>query len=771
MFFKRKYPIYRQHNVEDCGAACIAAITQHFGYSTSLAKIREAVGTNQQGTTLLGLQRGAEAMGFYSRSVQANPAVLDQLNEMPLPAILHWRGVHWVVFYGKQGKRFVVMDPGVGLRFLSRHEFREGWSDWVALLLIPDPPRLAQRTSQSTSKLYQFFQQAWFHRFILGQVFLLNLVLGMLSLATPFLIQILTDDVLVRQDLHLLNTVAIAIAALLLFSNVLGWIQANLILHFAKRLELSMVMEFSRKLFNLPLKYFEDHRSGEVVSRLQDVHMIYQLVSQVVVSLPGQIFVSAISFLLMVLYSPRLTVAALIIGTVMSISTVAFLPTLQRRTREELVLDAENQGILVETFKGAMTLKTLVATNRFWEEFQERLGRFAKLTFHTSQIGIVNASFAGLVSGLGNIALLWIGSRIVMQGQLSIGQLLAFHTMNHNFMGLVSTLIGLMDEIARVRAATQRLSEVTDATPEVTSDVPKATVSFADGTDITCENLSFFYAGQMTCLESLSVKIPGGQVTAIVGPSGCGKSTLVKLMAGLYPIQEGNIRLGPYNLEDLSLDCLRQNVMLMPQESHFWSRSILENFQLACPRAALTDIVQVCRQVGADRFISQLPNKYHTVLGEFGANLSGGQRQRLAIARTLLINPSVLILDEATSGLDQTSESQVLANLLATRQGKTTIIISHRPSILNYADWLVGLDAGRLVQQGPTQAFVDYFSAAPPPDCIPHTVPQNITAKTRVVAIAARGGQNAPPAIQAPPTSIARPLFGQAFHSQRPNQE
>jgi ABC-type bacteriocin/lantibiotic exporter with double-glycine peptidase domain len=158
--------------------------------------------------------------------------------------------------------------------------------------------------------------------------------------------------------------------------------------------------------------------------------------------------------------------------------------------------------------------------------------------------------------------------------------------------------------------------------------------------------------------------------------------------------------LGDYNLADLSLECQRKTVTLVPQDSHFWSRSILDNFRLADPQASLADIVRVCQQVGADNFISQLPHKYQTVLGEFGANLSGGQRQRLAIARALLRNPPVLILDEVTSGLDQVSEAQVLENLLDYRRGLTTIVISHRPSILEFADWLIVLEKGRLVQQG-----------------------------------------------------------------------
>ena len=700
---RRRYATSRQHSEEDCGAACVAAIAKHYGYDFPRSTVREAVGTGKDGTTLLGLQRGSEALGFRSRSVQADASIFERLGEMPLPAILHWRGVHWVVFYGRRRNRFVVMDPGVGLRYLTKDELKAGWADRVTLLLEPVPDALAQ-TAQivagSGSHATRWLQQIWFHRTILGQVLATNVVLGGVSLSMPFLIQVLTDDVLVRQDVRLLNMIAIAISVLVAFGALLSWLQANLIIHFAKRLELGLVLEFGRKLLHLPLNYFESHRSGEVVSRLQDVQMVYHLVAHIAVGLPGQMIIALVSLMLMVVYSPGLTGIALGTSVLMTIITLAFLPALRHQTRAALVLDAENQGLLVETFKGALTLKTMVATGYLWEELQDSLGRLARVTFRTAQLSTVNTGISGLVSGLGNIVLLWAGSHLVMAGRLSIGQLLAFYSMNRNFMGLMTMVVSLMDEYARVQAATQRLSEVTDTTSEGWTEQAEDNITLADAADIRCQNLSFFYGGQITFIDQLSVEIPGGRVTAIVGSSGCGKSTLVKLIACLYPLQSGNIRIGSYNLQDLSLDCLRSNVVLVPQEAHFWSRSIIDNFRLAAREASIETIVEVCQRVGADGFISQFPQAYHTVLGEFGANLSGGQRQRLAIARALLRNPPVLILDEAMSGLDHESETQVLESLLAYRQGKTTILISHRPSVLQYANWVIEMDGGQLIRQG-----------------------------------------------------------------------
>lgn len=698
-----KYPVILQHSEEDCGAACLASIAKSYGRIFAINRIREAVGTGQMGTTLLGLKRGAEALGFNARTVRSSPDILNQLDAAPLPAIIHWMGDHWVVLYGQRGKKFAIADPAVGLRYVDRKELEEGWVDWVMLLLEPDPIRFFTQPEDKISGFGRFFQRVWPFRTILAQALLLNLVLGLLSLASPFLIQILTDDVLIRGDMQLLTGLAIAVIVMNFFSSALELLQSNFIAHFAQRLELGLVLEFGRQILRLPLPYYEARRSGEIVSRLQDIQEINQLVSQAVVSYPSQIFIALVSFGFMLFYSWKLTLAAVVIAIIMTLSTIIFLPSLQQKTRSSLVLEAENQGVLVETFKGALTLKTTNAGSQFWEEIQGRFGRLANLNFRTTQIGIVNNIFSGLVSGSGAIALLWLGSWLVINKELSIGQLLAFNSMNQSFVALISTTIGFVDEFTRVQTASQRLTEVIDATPETQDDTKKPSAQISKDADITCSNLNFHYPGRIELVKNFSLTIPGGQVVAIIGKSGCGKSTLAKLIAGLYQPQSGNIRIGLYNLQDLSLESLRQQVVLVPQEPHFWSRSIIENFRLGSPDVTFESIVRACQIAEADEFISQLPEKYQTVLGEFGANISGGQRQRLAIARAIVNDPPVLILDESTAGLDPVSEAQVLDRLLRHRRGKTTILISHRPRVINRADWIVLLDKGRLRLEGNPQ--------------------------------------------------------------------
>lgn len=579
----------------------------------------------------------------------------------------------------------------MGIRYIAKQELIAAWSG-IMLLIEPDPVRFEEQSEDKISGFWRFFKRVKPYQGVIFESLLINLFLGGLSLTSPFLLQILTDDVLVRGDTQLLKGLAIAIIAMNLVSNALSIVQANLVTQFSQRLELGLVMEFGRQILRLPLSYYESRRSGEIISRLGDIAQINQLVTQSIIKLPSQFFIALISVGVLIFYSWKLSLIVILLAIASNITTFIFIPTLQQKIRKILVLDAENQGVLVETFKGALTLKTTSAEGNFWEELQSRFGRLARLENSTVQIMIINGTFSSLVSGIGGVVLLWVGSSLVISREISIGQLLAANSMCGNFLGFIGAVIGFVDEFMRVKTATQRLSEVIDTPAETHDDERKFFVQFEDDADILLSNLVFHHTGRVDLLNDFSLTILGGKTTAIIGRSGCGKSSLVKMLSGLYSYQSGNIRIGNFNLQDLAIDCLRQQVVLVPQEPDFWSRSILENFYLGAGNITPDQIVNACKIAGADEFISNLPDKYQTILGEFWANLSGGQRQRLAVARAIVNEPPILILDESTAGLDPITEAEMLDQLLASRQGKTTIMISHRPNVIERADWIIFLE-------------------------------------------------------------------------------
>ena len=687
-----------QQSGEDCAAASLAIITKHYGRNLKINQIRELVGTSQGGTTLLGLKRGAEVLGFTTKAIKGSAAILDELHQFNLPAIIYWKGYHFIVLYGKKGNKYVVSDPAIGVRYLDRHELIKGWQGFMMLLLEPNK-KLFYTEENNQVKINNFdnlLKRLWQHRGILKLLFPLNLAIGLLALATPLLLQFLTDKILIDNNINELNIVAISVIILTLINSVFTWLQSNLVASLAENLQKVLKLEFGQQILHLPLSHHEARRSGTAIRRLDDIERINLLVSQLIIELPIKSLIGLVAVSFIFVYSWKLALLTIVIGAIMTICTFAFQFSIKQATHRSLTVAGENAGVLSESFNGALTLKTLAAANQFQSEFHKRLDKESKFNLQTAKMRVVNQTFSETVAGIGTVLLLWFGSVLVFQGELTIGKLIAIYGLKEGFLQFVMTVVKLVTDWTQIQAMTTLLMELFECNPENKNDTNKEFRQLPDICQIRLESVNFFYPGRIKLLENLSLTIPGGQIIALIGKSGCGKSTLAKLLTGLYPLQSGDIYFDNYVLESLPLDCLRQQVVLVPQDAFFWHRSIIDNFLLASPHATFTQIVNACKITGADRFIRQFPQQYDTVLGAVGANISGGQKQRIAIARAILNNPPVLILDESTANLDPITETEILERLFAYRQGKTTILISHRPQVIKYADWIVLLKDGKL---------------------------------------------------------------------------
>jgi len=714
----RQPPCVRQFSEEDCGAACMATVCLSRGQRLPLALVRQRVGTTAQGTSLLGLKRGAESLGFHARAAKADASFLDHIEQVPLPVVCHWRGNHWVVLHGRRGHDLIVADPAIGIRRLDAAAFQAGWQDGVLLLLEPDPLRfpvdLAEAQGGSPAAgLMNFGRYVLPFRTLLIKAFALNLLIGVLALSMPLLMQVLTDDVLVRGDSQMLLSLSVGIMLMYFFRSLIELLQGTLVSHFGQKVQLQMILHYGQHLLRLPLSYFEGHRSGEVVSRLGDIQQLNQLVGQLVLGLPGQLCIALVSLVVMWGYSSSLAVAALAGYVIVIGCQLAVLPTLHRRTQSLMVQSSANQGFLVEIFRAATLLKTTDATAQAWQEFQRDFGRLAHMSWGVGLLDLRLSTITGLLGGLTSIALLWYGSSFVLAQQLTIGQLLAFNGMGANVIAFLGALGGLSQEMITSRVVMSRLNEALHHPVESATATGRQNGTISASADILCRDVSFHHPGRMPLLKHLNLRIPGGMTTALIGESGCGKSTLSKLIAGLHPLQHGSIHYGSFSSRDLSLDSLRRQVVLLPQEDSFLNRSIVDNFLFAYPWLTFDAIVSLCHLTLADDFIRDLPHGYGTVLGEFGANLSGGQRQRLALARALASDPAVLLLDESTSALDPVLENRLMDRLLQHRHGKTTVLISHRPTVILRADWIVYLEHGSVREQDHPRHLQDHLQVAP----------------------------------------------------------
>ena len=691
----KTYPHIEQQSSSDCGAACIAMINRYWGQPISINYLRELIGIGRAGASLKNLAAAAETLGYHARPVRAS---LNKIIDHKNPWIAHWNGEHYVVVYRVRNNKFLVADPAAGKFEVSRTEFLACWTGF-ALLLEPTE-NLTQAPTEKRS-LTQFFSLLLPYRSVGIMIILASFLIQILGLVSPLFTQIILDQVVVNRSQSTLNVLVIG---MLMFSALgigLGSVRNYLLSYLANRLDLTMIAGFINHALNLPLKFFESRRVGDIITRVQENQKIQQFLIQNVL-LSWLDFVTGFVYLaLMLYYNWRLTGLILLLIPPIVGLTLAATPLLRKVSRERFNATADQNSSLVEMMTGISTVKAVTAEKDLRWRWEELLTRQLNVQFKGQKLAINLGLLSGMINSIGGAALLWYGATLVIRGELSIGQYVAFNMMKGYIISPVLVLVGLWDELQEVLISVERLNDVFDSKVEESPGSNKLVLPRLKG-EIELDNVTFRYGDddEANILQNISLTIKSGQTVAIVGRSGSGKSTLVKLIQGMYPPSKGEIVVDGHNLQHVSLQSLRSQMGVVPQDCFLFSGTILENITLYRPEFTLEQVTATAKVAEAHAFIQSLPLGYNTKVGERGDNLSGGQRQRIAIARSFLGNPPILILDEATSSLDTESERRFQENLTRLSRQRTTIIIAHRLSTVMNADCIVVLDRGLIVEKG-----------------------------------------------------------------------
>lgn len=703
---KTKYQWIRQQSGADCAAASFAIIAKHHGRTFKISRLREILGTGKGGTTLLGLKQGAESLGFWAKAFKSDRDRLNDLMEkLPLPAIIYWKGYHFVVLYGREGEKYVISDPGMGIRYLSRSELLKGWQGGLMLLLTPHPFWFLSQQGDRVDPWGSALQRLYPYRWTVLALFLLGCLLGVLSLTLPIFLQLLVDRVLLGDRFQILPVILFFFCCLQGFHSLLNWGQLTLASQFSQKLQTGLKLDFGEQILQLPLTYHEARYDSVVRGVLRDIQGINRIVTQTIVTLPQQTLSGLAAIALLGIYNLQIALVASAIALFVASAIALLDPEVRQASYRTAVTAGNNLFFLSETFKNALTIKTIAVTPHLAREMQNRLEEEAEINSKNANLTHFEEALSQLLLGLGSLSLLAFTGYLYGQQYLSLGQLVSIYGLNLVLLDTSKTWVRFWLDFTQVKTAAQLLDELFDCTPENLGDEAKPWQEIAPHADICCQNLQFQYPGRLPILSNLNVTLPGGGAIAIIGYSGCGKSTFAKLLTRLYDLPRGEIKLGDHAIADFPLDCLRRQVVLVPQEAEFLTRSITENLQLAQPEATFADIQKACEIAAADEFIATFPEGYNTILGTFSANLSGGQKQRIAIARALLINPPLLILDEATANLDPPTEKRVMDRLLSHRKGQTTLLISHRPNVIERADWVFWIDEGMVKFAGTMADF------------------------------------------------------------------
>ncbi len=694
--FIRRYPFFAQQSASDCGAASIVMVARYWGKRFSVNRLRDMANVDRNGASLRGLSAAAESIGFSTRPVNAS---LDRLAKQNLPAIAHWEGKHYVVVYEITGKHVIVADPAIGQRTLTHAEFKAGWTGYALLL---QPTVLIRDSKEYSTPFWQFFELAKPHGLVLFEVFIASVFIQIFGLIAPLFTQIILDNVVKRQSQLTLTAFGVGLLIFSLFRVAMTGLRQYLLDQTASRVDLALVVGFIRHTFRLPLSFFESRYVGDIISRVQENHKIQRFLTGEALSILLDLLTVFIYVGLMLWYSWKMALLALVIVPPFILLALIATPFLQKTSRDIFNGFAAESSYLIEALTGIRTVKSLAVEQTVRWHWEELLNKSVKSNFAGQVIGNRLQIFSGTIEALVTTGLLWFGAWLVIQGELTPGQLVAFNMLLGNVIHPFQRLTVLWNELQEVVIAIERIHDVIEAEPEEDLQQQSRQSLPAINGRILFDRVTFRYhpESDINVLENLSFEVKPGQTVALVGRSGSGKTTISKLILGLYPTTDGKVSIDGQDLNSILLRSLRSQIGVVDQDTFLFGGTIRENIAIGQPSATLEEIIEAARQAGADLFIKKLPMGYETKIGEGGGMLSGGQRQRIAIARALLGNPQLLIFDEATSHLDAESERIIQNNLTHIRRNRTTIIIAHRLSTVRNADLILVLDKGVLVEKG-----------------------------------------------------------------------
>ncbi|MCC9016525.1 peptidase domain-containing ABC transporter [Flavobacterium lipolyticum] len=688
----------KQHDVKDCGAACLSSIGSHFNVNLPIARIRQFANTDKRGTNVLGIIEGAEKMGFTAKGVKGG---FDALDKIPLPAIAHIvikeQLQHYVVIYKVEKSKITVMDPGLGkMEYYTFEEFQKTWSGVLILFAPNDDFKTINEKTAPLKRLWNLIQP---HKTILLQALVGAILFTVLGLAMSVYIQKITDYVLVDGNRKLLNLLSLSMIAIILLQAYIGSKKSVFVMKTGQLIDAKLILGYYKHLLHLPQRFFDTMQIGEITSRISDTVKIRSFINEVAIEMIVNLFIVVFSFVLMFTYYWKL--ALVIVLVIPFYAVIYFVLNKFNKKVERTIMEnaAELQTQLVESITHVRTVKEFGI-----EDFSnlKTENKFVKLLFTTYKSGL-NGIFAGtstqFLASAFTIVLMWIGSGYVIDRAITPGELFSFYALIGYFTSPVASLINMNKTAQNALIAADRLFEIMDLEREETEN--KIELQKEHLGDIRFENVSFRYGSRLEVFKNFNAVFKKNQTTAIVGESGSGKTTLISLLQNLYPIKEGKIYIGEYDSQFVHYQSLRKVIGVIPQQLNLFSGNIIENIALGDSFPNIQRILDLSKQLGITQFVEKLPNGFETQIGENGAMLSGGQKQRIAIARALYKNPEILLMDEATASLDTASEKmvkEVIDNFKT--QGKTIIVIAHRLSTIANADTILVMKNGAIVESG-----------------------------------------------------------------------
>ena len=693
--------IIYQQDEKDCGVACIAMILKHYKTEIPIHKLREFSGSDLDGTSAFGLKKTFEKLNFECLAIQADNSVWKE-KELPLPLIAHVliddSFMHYVVVYDVKGDFLYIADPAKGRHKQSLESFQKAWT---GVLLLPTPKESYQPSKEKVAGLSSFLPIIWRQKSLVFHIVLASLFITFFGIGTSYYFQGILDYFIPNQALSTLNIVSAGLIIVYLFRVLFEYSRSYLLVLLGQRMSMSIMLEYFKHVLSLPMNFFSTRKSGEIISRFLDANKIIDALASATLSVFIDIGMVIIVGTTLAIQNVTLFLITLVSIPFYLLSIISFVKSYEKANQEEMGAGATLNSSIIESLKGIETIKAYNGELKVYHRVDSEFIKLMKKSFKTVTLDNVQQGIKHAIQLISSAVILWVGSYSVINGSITLGQLITYNALLVFFTDPLQNIINLQVKMQAAQVANKRINEIFAVESEKISENNEQNINeqvFHQG--ITIENMSFSYNLKSPTLKNISCVIPPHSKVALVGVSGSGKSTLAKLMVRFYNPTDGSINYGNTNHLDIGFNQLRNHVTYVPQESFFFSGTIIDNLTFGVEKTQNFErIMEVCDAVHLSEFINQQPLRYNMVLEEGATNLSGGQRQRLAIARALLKDSDILILDEATSGLDTLLEQSIL-DYLFKLEDKTLIFIAHHLPIAKSCDKILVLHEGLLLEQG-----------------------------------------------------------------------
>lgn len=693
---RNKRLLVLQHDETDCAPACIASLCKFYGKRIPISEIRELCFTNTLGTYGNAIVKVSEELGFSCKgSISRNKEITHQITYPFVAHINKNNNEHFVIVYKYKNKKVYVGDPATGFKIQKIEDFKK---EWTGIFFVIFPMEQFRKNKNRDTKITRFLYVLLPYRKSLLEIFLASLLLSFIGIITAFYFRFLIDEILYNGTEITLTIFSIGYALVIIFQVLLSLSRNYLMIYMSSKIDATLIFDYFHHMLKLPIDFFTNRKTGEILSRVNDTATIRSALSSTSLSIILDSIMFLFGGIFMFIFGGTLVIVAVIPVILSSVVVYAFFAPYKNMIHEKAIIDAEKNSAMVETINGVSTLKSLCAEKFAFERIEMRVIDSVKKGIGISSFGNIQGTLHLFLQQIGTLAIYWIGSLNILAGSMSLGKLISFSILSGYFLGPLSRLLNLQPMLQESIVAAKRLAEVLDEEEEDlnSGSIVKDNIS---GNIELCD-VRFSYGMQSDILSGVSLSIENGKKVAFVGLSGSGKTTLVKLLMKFYEYKSGEIFIDGINLKDYDISSYRKLIGYVPQDVLLFSGSIKENICFGEMYFSDDKIRDAARLACADNFIAKLPKGYDTVVGEKGATLSGGERARIALARILIRNPSVIILDEATANLDSVTELSIMKTIRNLENNPTTIIVAHRLSTITDCDTIYVFDRGKIVESG-----------------------------------------------------------------------